>query len=282
MIRRLQWAIVSISALLLLLIAAAFPWRGIPELYRSGVFLLVAAITALSAAAIWWRPAFRHRGGVLLLHLAIALIAVGALIGVFFGRQVRFFMLAEADAPLADFLPPENGRPAIPLPFSFGAGRPEVDYYDPDYLLYRRQPDDPNRMTLAGRPHWRGEMLYLDNRQNWPRTTLLAPDGSFLPHLNVGEDGILMRQDPQPSEYRVAIRYHHPAAPEERQAVLKVNEPVTIDRWRFYLMSCGTSARGRYVELLARQDPGRLVVAAGLWLLLAAPLWLLVDQWRKQ
>ena len=36
--------------------------------------------------------------------------------------------------------------------------------------------------------------------------------------------------------------------------------------WLSVVMS-GTSARGRYVELLARQDPGRLVVAAGLWLL---------------
>ena len=49
---------------------------------------------------------------------------------------------------------------------------------------------------------------------------------------------------------------------------LRVNHPVTYGGWRFHLQSYDSRAQ-RYIVVNARQDPGRLAVLTGIWIVLA-------------
>lgn len=280
--RSLIAGIILLWSVTFLLVTAAFPWRGVPELYHSGVFLLLGAATAFSALAVWKRKHFRFHWGSVLLHSAIFIIVLGAVIGFFTAQKITVYVLADPSAPMADFLPLDEKDQTIPLDFSFNAGALEIDYYKPDYLLYCRQAENPDKMELQKKLSWQNDRLVISENQVLEKSDLLDAHGNFLPHLPLGEDSILMRQKPAVKEYRIPIRYQDNSDSRIHTTVCKVNSPVSIHSWRFYLISQGSSPHGDYVELLAKRDPGRLVVIAGLWMLLLSPFWILTDKKRRE
>jgi hypothetical protein len=69
-----------------------------------------------------------------------------------------------------------------------------------------------------------------------------------------------------PRHFEAALRLTGDGADENRR--LAVNRPVTYRGWRFYLMSYDHNPEV-CVTLTARRDPGRGVVIAGIWMVIA-------------
>lgn len=68
------------------------------------------------------------------------------------------------------------------------------------------------------------------------------------------------------AQYHAELRIDDGAKSETRP--MKVNSPVTYGGWKFYLMDYDRT-QGSYVSLHAKSDPGGILFAAGLWLVIA-------------
>lgn len=163
----------------------------------------------------------------------------------------------------------------VQLPFGISATDFTVEHYPTDYNLYRVPTVSP------GDPEGTGEAVFL-------RKLALDEDGS----LDIEEVGRL-----EPDELPVPVAGQSPSLVlddehviqatrtvslfsvqlilrdgegegKERTETLTVNNPVVHRGWRVYLSSYDQQGR-RYVILTLRRDPGRLLVASGLWVLVA-------------
>jgi hypothetical protein len=92
--------------------------------------------------------------------------------------------------------------------------------------------------------------LWNEARQEWVQRKML-PDGSFL-HLT-GQT---------PSFFGVTLLI------EGRKLPVSINHPADYKGWRFYLVSYDQQNQ-RHVQLSVRRDPGRMVVIAGIWAVIA-------------
>lgn len=164
-------------------------------------------------------------------------------------------------------------RSHLALPFSLGVTRFRVDHFDPDYALYLPPTAEAEEYT------------YVDSYTPGPGGVTIGPDdvvplsrlrpegGEWVAQV-VLSDQRMLRRLPAGDRYyeaRVVIRdTTEEGTTVEEAFTLAVNQPVRYRGWRFYLVSYDRQhGEARYLNLTARRDPGRNVVIAGIWMLMA-------------
>jgi len=112
----------------LLLVAAAFPWRGAENIYGSGllwVFGILLSMLSLYACVVLL---LRRRWVKAALHIVVPLITVGALLDATGGERAEFGVFVGPEYEGAELFDEATQR-VIPLDFRFVVYDFAVDYY---------------------------------------------------------------------------------------------------------------------------------------------------------
>jgi hypothetical protein len=236
-------------------------------IFRTPMFIAVAGTLAVLCCwccvrrrRMWTRLGFQAA------HLGVACIAVGAAVGHFGGTSTDFRALVGMGA-YTDRLPTRTGD-VIQLPFEVSVSDFDVQFYTPDYTLYRE--DEAGRRVVVGtfRPGKDGG-LELGPHGTVPAARLRDEHGHLLERIGLEGGLVLEAGRGTPRHYEATLSFRTLQGP-ERAHELAVNHPVKVQGWFFYLFSYGTDEAGRtYVDLTARRDPGRPVVVAGIWMTIA-------------
>lgn len=278
-------AILVLVIILCFLLAGAIPISGGAQMlvFRTPAFIVLMAIlgAALVVCSVRRRPGAKQIG-FWLAHLGAAAILAGGFIG--YLREVKVTFMAPVDeSQVAYYLSGPGGAPAdrIDLGFGLAVKSLTVERYDPDYALYRPEPvkrdggeateyllerivrlPDEGELDLAPAGKLRVEKLE-DEAGGRVAQYVLA-------------NGWLLERQPAVDKYYGATLVLHGEGKEPDEVTLAVNHPVTRNGWRFYLWSYDHAGQ-RHVTLVARRDPGRPTVIAGIWCLMigvAAMCWL--------
>jgi hypothetical protein len=265
----MKFAVVVFSALLLFLLAGVIPVPGglhANNIYYSPVFMLLLLLLSILSVRCSLRRKFSlKQSGFYLLHLGIVLILVGAFAGYVAGTKGMIQLSLVPQKPVGQLLT-GKGKP-ISFGFDVAVENFQVKFYPPVYQLFRPLPAEkivPGQMPYEKAGVFNaGENgvcvlkglgpvsnLWNEARQEWVQRKML-PDGSFL-HLT-GQT---------PSFFGVTLLI------EGRKLPVSINHPADYKGWRFYLVSYDQQNQ-RHVQLSARRDPGRMVVIAGIWAVIA-------------
>jgi hypothetical protein len=265
----MKFAVVVFSALILFLLAGVIPIPGglhANNIYYSPVFMLLLLLLSILSVRCSLRRKFSlKQSGFYLLHLGIVLILVGAFAGYVAGTKGMIQLSLVPQKPVGQLLT-GKGKP-ISFGFDVAAENFQVKFYPPVYQLFRPLPAE--KIVQGQMPYEKaGEFnagengvcvlkglgpvsnLWNEARQEWVQRKML-PDGSFL-HLT-GQT---------PSFFGVTLLI------EGRKLPVSINHPADYKGWRFYLVSYDQQNQ-RHVQLSVRRDPGRMVVIAGIWVVIA-------------
>ncbi|MFH1731993.1 MAG: hypothetical protein ABIF82_10145 [Planctomycetota bacterium] len=253
------------------LLAGAVPIAGGAQavVFRTPAFIGLMAVlaAALVVCSVRRRPALRQIG-FWLAHLGAAAILLGGFLGHLRETKAQFRMPVGGEQAVRYLGRDEADR--IDLEFGFTVKSLKVERYDPDYALYR-----PEVSMHDGEE--RTEYVFV--------RVVRLPDAGEIDlgpagNLDVGQlrsngewvvqsglkNGWLLEQRPVDKHYEaVLLIYEDEDDDEPDEAMLAVNHPVTHNGWRLYLMDYDDRAGQRGVTLLARRDPGRGIVIAGIW-----------------
>lgn len=265
------------------LLAGAVPISGGAQVvvFHTPAFIALMAVLAatLVVCSVRRRLALRQIG-FWLAHLGVAAILLGGFLGHLRETKAQFRMPVGGERAVRYLGRDEANR--IDLEFGFTVKSLKVERYDPDYELYRPQVSTHDgeerteyvfervvRLPDAGEMDL-GPAGKLDVDQ-------LRSNGEWVLQRSL-KDGWLLEQRPVDKYYEAALAVYEDEHDEEPdEATLAVNHPVTCNGWRLYLMDYDDRPEQRTVTLLARRDPGRGIVIAGIWCTLlgvAAMCWL--------
>lgn len=260
-------AVVSL-VLVVLLSAGAIPVPGGQQtaVFQSPVFLMAVAagVLLLLAACLLPRPPLRQIA-FLLAHAGLVLLIAGAVIDWRREQRLEGVRLPVGMGHAIGKLLADDGQ-TVDLGFTLEVQDFTVSYYDPVYSLYRPDPSSPDGFTFVRK---------IDPRV--PATLRQVPGGNLdLAALQfAGEwrtevplaDGWLLRKQPEiPSRYEAGVQTV--CAGDTRQWVLAVNHPVVLNGWQVLLVSYGNEPMD-FVELTFKRSPGRPLVVAGIWCVIA-------------
>ncbi|MCF7849652.1 MAG: cytochrome c biogenesis protein ResB [Kiritimatiellales bacterium] len=267
-------------ALILFFIAGAFP-VGEAEaqiiIFKTPVFILLMATLAVLILQCCWqqRRGFKLRKiGFQLTHLGAVVILVGAFLGFIVGKRTNFAIPLTKHAAADNFQTGDGGT--VKFDFKLAASGFKVEFFAKQYNLYKapatkdadydyvdkfRIPSSGDVLDLGNY----GTVKLEDLRQSMPSTVQgidpdwkqqhLLPDGSILQLVNSA---------PRHYEAMLHMTDKNSATTDKK---LMVNHPVSYGGWRFYLMSYDQQMK-RYIVVSARNDPGRNLVIAGLWMMI--------------
>jgi hypothetical protein len=269
----MKGAVVILGLICLFLLAGALPSPGGHQeaIFRSPVFIaLMALLCAWMAACIAGRRWRRRRMLALMSHLGPLILLGGALAGFLWAREGTLVLPVSAHHQVDRVQTPEGQT--VPLDFKVAAAQFSVDFHPPQYDVFGAGEEFVRRIPAEG------------------ATTLDLGKGGRVPVEDlkiVGEDGWktfhtlpngwTLRQAPRSARSFDARLEFTDAAGTRVLRDLRVNHPVTHGGWRFHLQSYDNRAQ-RYILVKARQDPGRLAVLTGIWILLAGTAWAC---WRR-
>ena len=260
---RLSMQLLSVVVLFLLAGVVPGPDGTSAGLYRTPVFaaLLGLVVVALGACAL------RRRGrgvGFVLLHAGLAVVLLGAGLGFLFEERARFALPVDPDLAIRR-IHRAAGRP-LDLGFALTVTGARVETYPPTYHLFPaadRATDAVGAPAGAFAPDGEGR-LSLPDRPALPAAALRDAEGGWRDEVTLPGGAVLRRGAAVPKRYAVALHLSGDAAASGAH-LLAVNRPVTCNGWRLYLMDLDPAGGGRVV-LLARRDPGRALVIAGMWM----------------
>lgn len=274
---------VHILAILVLFMLAGVIPAGQGEqgvLYRTPVFVALLGILAFSILSCSRRHRFsRKTVGFFLTHYGVVAILGGAFAGYVLGKKGELAVPITAHHTLWEL----TGRDGSALPLGFGLSVTDFDvqFYDPDYDLYRIAPSQAQaeedgdggggaqyeyvaRFTLSreGRLDL-GELGHVDE------TDLRGDSGTgdWVEQHVLSNGWVLQKASATPKRYAASVKITDTDG-STHEADLVVNQPVQHRGWRLYLMSYDQEAK-RYVVLGLRRDPGRTAVILGIWALMA-------------
>ena len=275
-------AVVMATAILLLL-AGAFPVADgqATVVFRSPVFLLTAALGAglLLAACFLPRPPLRQIAFALA-HAGLVLLLAGAVVDWLREQRIEHVRLPVGMGHAVGTLRDAAGQ-ALDLGFTLEVRDFSVRFYDPVYSLFR--PDE----SAAD-----GETLVCKVDPRVPATLRQVPAGGIaVDDLRSGDewreevplsDGWRLRKQPEvPSHYEADVQTV--ANGTARDWTLAVNRPIAVAGWQVLLASYGQTPM-TFVELTFKRSPGRPLVVAGIWCVIAgvALLCLVLPLRRKE
>ena len=259
---------VVMTAAILLLLAGAFPVPGgqATVVFRTPVFLLVAALGAglLLAACFLRRPPLRQ-AAFALVHAGLVLVMAGAVLDWLREQRIENVRLPVGMGHAIGRLRDAAGA-GIDLGFTIEVRDFSVNLYDPVYSLFRPDPSAPDGLafvrkvdprvpsTLCNLP---GGGLAVDNLQS---------GGGWRDDVSLPDGWRLRKQAEVPSSYEADVQTVANGVP--RSWRLAVNHPVVLNGWQILLVSYGNEPMP-VVELTFKRSPGRPLVVAGIWCVIA-------------
>ncbi|MFW5857927.1 MAG: hypothetical protein ACOCX4_08615, partial [Planctomycetota bacterium] len=258
---RLSMQLLTVVVLFLLAGVVPGPDGASAGLFRTPVFAALLGLAAVALGAC----ALRRRGrgsGFVLLHAGLAVVLLGAGLGVLFEERARFALPVDPDLAIRRIFRP-MGQP-LDLGFALTVTGARVETYPPTYHLF----PSPGETADAGgvpagsfAPDAQGR-LFLPDRPPLPAAALRDAAGGWRDEAPLADGAVLRRGAAVPKRYEVVLHLSGDAAASGPR-LLAVNRPVTCNGWRLYLMDLDPAGGGRVV-LLARRDPGRGLVIAGM------------------
>ena len=266
------------AAALVLLLAAASPWGGTPEIYRGGALLLLGIVLAICSGYAFVAALIRKKWKGVLLHAGFALIIIGALIDLKYGQRANFGIYVGPQYSSGELYDEETGR-IIPLNFKFTVTDFVVDYYPAAFWLCEREQGELRHLERAviedGVVNFEGNKVKLNEKE------LRNADGEWVQVLSLPNNRLCALERPLERGYRANLTIER-----DNQAgnhVLSVNQPLDVGGWRFYLMDHGQRNQKPFVRLLAKHSPGAFWIKSGLWLLMGSTLiWSFTPKKRKR
>ncbi len=260
-------------------LAFSYARQGGP-LWFGAVGMLCMGLVGLLFVLIFGFLAFRlmtRRLWLAGVHGSVVLVLAGAWMdGV--GEQRAVLMIPADGTTEVSSVRTEKGE-MVPLGFSLRMEDFQVSYYDTEqYTLYAYG----ENWAALGHPRREGERLHW-GKESWAVDSLRNAPGVPQPFLVLPGDPprLLMRDAPTVKDYRgeCLLKTQHRGRAEERHETLRVNEPLSCEGWRLYLMNCRPSGAQMLVELQARRAPGRRLALTGMvGIILCTACWC----WRKK
>jgi hypothetical protein len=272
-VAQMKAALVVFCALVLLLLAAVLPvpgGRSATAIYHSPVLMfLLAVLSLLCLICCLRRRPLRIAAGFLPAHLGIVLILCGAFAGFLLGKQGPLRLSVRR--PLYTDALFQEGAESVPFGFSVAAEQFVVRFYPPVYRLYRPLPREkiiPGKMPFEACGDFsteRNAVWDLGAFGAFAVTNLLAGADEWVPQYRFNNGALLHQLDPVLAHFGVTLLVRD--GERELKLPVAINHPASYRGWRFYLMSYDAAGQG-YVDLLARCDPGRGAVIAGIWMVM--------------
>ena len=273
--------IIVLSIVVLFMLAGVLPTKGGMQIaiFRTPAFIALAAglCVFVLICATTRRGSWARRIPFLLSHVGAVILLTGALGGFLWGIHGDL-VLPLMEQHRMESLRTDDGR-NVPLGFQVAAKRFQVDYYSPQYDVYR-----PGSQTSFAK----GQDRY-DFVRRVPIEGLAEIDlgeGGLVPVKELksgGEEswsllhrltnGWILRQAPRTAKLFEAELVFTDMDSTRTNGVLRVNHPLIHHGWFFYLNSFDEKAR-RYVIIGARRAPLRGMVMVGIWLLMVGTAWL--------
>ena len=254
--------VIALGCAILLLITGGSPVLGVPQIYHSGVFLLIGLlIGCLAALGVWF---CRKKPGLLLLHLGAVLILIGSYIDFAQEKKVSFGIFV-GDSYISNIVYDEKTQTDIPLDFSFVVRSFAVSYYPQTFSLYGMTSGQPERLEEGINKD--NQVEFKKHNLSFTFDELKDEKGNFMPYRLAGDKQIVARDRLTEKFYKADFRITD--KDETKDFTLAVNDPVTYKEWRFYLMSHGVNQDRQYVYLTARHAPGRLCSLTGMYVIIA-------------
>lgn len=264
--------VVTLAALLLFLLAGAFPVGHDDQLviFKTPAFLAAVALGALLMllACFQRRPLLRQAAFVLT-HAGLVLLLAGAVTGWMAGVRYDGIRLPVMHGHAIGKLRNPGGDP-VDLGFALAVTNFTVDTYDPVYALFRPlvpQPTAPADYAFVRDVDPRVPASLARTPAGAIDAAQLRPDGRWLPELTLENGWLLQKRPDVPRWYEAAVLITRPDAAAESR-VLAVNHPLTINGWRIFLVSYGLEPIAS-VELAFKREPGLPLVTGGIWCVIA-------------
>ncbi|MCK5804087.1 MAG: cytochrome c biogenesis protein ResB [Lentisphaeria bacterium] len=274
----LRKGVILMALLVVFLLAGVIPARGGGQgvVFHTPVF--AALVTALCGTILWsvFRMPFRWRKlGFFLVHLGVPVIVCGAFAGFLGERKTQFAAPLAVGHEIQELPGPDDTN--IPLGFGIAVKDFDVEFHPPVYGLYKREGVADGgalgEYQLVREVRVEGEEPLELGDGRVVRISQLCDDDGHWARQYILDDGNLLQITQQtPKHYRATMTISDKGDPAQDFA-LAVNHPVSHRGWRFYLMSYDQKER-RYVVISARNDPGRAMVIAGIWLLILGTAWM--------
>ncbi len=182
-----------ILLIVLFLLAGAIPLHGGLELaiFRTPVFWALLAILAVWCIIGCCRfKRFKSLRGIgfLLAHGGVALLLLGAAIGLFAGKKTQFAAYIGA-SPANELPAPANTT--YPLDFSLAVTDFKVDYYPPSYHYYAPPEKEGDDFTLVKtlKPDMDGTIRLPKHGDIIPKEKLADEDGNWKPQVFLDNGG---------------------------------------------------------------------------------------------
>lgn len=272
----------AMLVLILFLAAGAIPVDQGRQtiIFRTPAFLVAAAAGALIllAACFLRRPPVRQ-AAFILTHAGLVLLMAGAFIDWCGEQRIDGVRLPIGMGHAIGKLRDAEGQ-TVDLGFTLEVVDFSVHFYDPVYSLFRpgaaapdggvfvRKIDPRVPTTLRQIPGGAVDVADLKAQDHWVSELRLA-------------DGWLLRKQTEiPRWFEAGVRTTFDGV--DRSAGLAVNHPLFVNGWQVLLVSYGSDPMA-YVELAFKRSPGRRLVTAGIWCVIAgvAALCLVLPLLRK-
>lgn len=262
--------VLLLSGLVLLLLAGVLLPAGVggPGLYRSGFFLVTAAVAALVMLLAMVRLRRDLTLGHGVLHAGLLVILAGACADRVLGTRGELVVpLVQGHVVRQAGL---AGGARADLGFGVSATQLDVDYYPPEYDVLPAAPASAagEREAVERLRASDDGSLRLGDGTTLAGADLRDADGFWKAEVSLASGRSLRMAPPAVRNYRATLAFSDEDG-SRREAEVAVNRPVAHRGWLFSLSSTDDAGH-RYVVLAARRAPGRPWVVAGMWMVMVA------------
>jgi len=297
-------AVAIMFTLVILVVNGSIAGKGVYNelFFGSSVVMVALATLGLSSFICSIAYCFQCKkpfkiAGFVICHLGVVLFLIGAAIGHFKGvntGQVLYIRnIDDAQVPVEaqnmpySWIMYRDGQVfAKPFNFDVRLVKFEIDYYQPDLLIYRKNKDVSDKKTNKPTMKLVKTISILPNSkivnlkikglkdENIIEIAKLHPpfsDKKWLKNYKINEQyALVIRLTPK--EYRATVKVFEKNK-EVIEKVLRVNHPLTYKGWRIYYFDYDrrgydTFDKPRFIITSAKKDPGRGCVVAGIWMLI--------------
>ncbi len=275
----LLWSQMLLGAAALLLMTGGLPYLGVPEVYQSGVMLILGVVVAFLSLVAGLRLLAGH-WALALVHFCLPVIAFGVYLD-FASERTAQLILSE-DGKKHSEISLEEGQKTLPLGFSVSLLDFDIDYYDnAPYRLYERRGDRWEPLAELQR---KGESVFHGEEQ-WD----IGNFKSFAEtqqgyHYIEGEPLRMILQDVNTVKNYSAVCEIIDKDGAVEQHNIQVNKPLLFNGWQLSLINHAKASSGDkyYVLLQARHAPGRYWAIGGMVaLMISIALWAYLPKRKK-
>ncbi len=260
-----------LGAAALLLMTGGLPYFGVPEVYQSGVMLLLGVLVSFLSLVAGLRLFAKH-WALALVHFCLPLIAFGVYMD-FASEKTAQLILTEGGKSYSE-ISLDEGEKIMPLGFSVRLVGFDLEYYDnAPYRLYERRKDMWEPIAELKRE---GDTLS-HNDEKWEISgfqRFAETDQGY--HYLEGEPLRMILQDVNTvKNYSAHCEITSPSGAVENHTI-QVNKPLLFNGWQLSLLNHAKSSSGDrlYVLLQARHAPGRYWAIGGMIaLMISVALW---------